>query len=33
LVREVVKIHGGDIKVNSIENEGTTFTINLPIMK
>lgn len=27
----IVKAHGGEIKVNSSENEGTEFTIQLPI--
>jgi two-component system, OmpR family, sensor histidine kinase VicK len=29
IVRQIVTKHGGDIKVNSIEKQGTTFTINL----
>jgi len=28
---DIVKAHGGDIKVNTKENEGTEFTIQLPI--
>ena len=28
---EIVKAHGGEIKVESREAEGTTFTITLPI--
>ncbi len=27
---DIVKAHGGEIKVNTIENEGTEFTISLP---
>ncbi|MBS1752936.1 MAG: ATP-binding protein [Ferruginibacter sp.] len=27
---DIIKAHGGDIKVNSKENEGTTFIVNLP---
>ncbi|HCZ12762.1 MAG TPA: hypothetical protein DHV16_11075 [Nitrospiraceae bacterium] len=26
----IVKAHGGDMKVKSMEGEGTTFTIELP---
>ncbi|BCR35759.1 sensor histidine kinase [Mariniplasma anaerobium] len=33
LVKEVIKIHGGDIQVNSIESQGTTFKIYLPLDK
>jgi len=29
IVRQIVTKHGGDIKVNSVEKQGTTFTINL----
>ena len=29
IVRQIVAKHGGDITVNSIEKEGTTFTINM----
>jgi signal transduction histidine kinase len=28
---DIVKAHGGEIKVNTKENEGTVFTIQLPI--
>lgn len=28
---DIIKSHGGDIKVNTKENEGTSFTISLPI--
>ncbi len=31
IVKEIVTMHGGDIQVNSKPNEGTIFTINLPI--
>ena len=31
LVREVVRIHGGDISVSSVEKVGTTFMVTLPI--
>ena len=27
---DIVKAHGGEIKVKTNENEGTTFTIQLP---
>ena len=27
----IVKAHGGEIKVETKENEGTTFTIQLPL--
>jgi signal transduction histidine kinase len=30
LVKEVIKIHGGDIEVDSKQHEGTTFKISLP---
>ncbi len=30
---DIVKTNGGEIKFNSIENEGTTFTIILPTLK
>jgi two-component system, NtrC family, sensor kinase len=30
---DIVKAHGGEIKVNTKENEGTVFTIQLPILK
>jgi signal transduction histidine kinase len=29
--KKIVDAHGGSIEVNSAENVGTTFTINLPI--
>jgi signal transduction histidine kinase len=27
---DIVKAHGGDLKVDTVENEGTTFTIIIP---
>ncbi|RKH43947.1 hybrid sensor histidine kinase/response regulator [Corallococcus llansteffanensis] len=30
LVRELVALHGGDVRVESREGEGTTFTVHLP---
>ena len=30
LAYEIVKAHGGEIKVNTTENEGTEFIIQLP---
>ena len=30
-VYDIVKAHGGEIKVDTKENEGTTFIIQLPI--
>jgi signal transduction histidine kinase len=30
LVRELVKLHGGTVRVDSTEGEGTTFTVELP---
>ena len=27
---DIIKAHGGEIKVNTKENEGTEFTISLP---
>ncbi|MEL7087281.1 MAG: ATP-binding protein [Planctomycetota bacterium] len=31
LAREVIRLHGGDITVDSILNEGSTFTLRLPV--
>ena len=31
LVHELVKLHGGDVRVESRENEGTTFTVAIPL--
>lgn len=31
MVKGIIKIHNGSIKINSIENNGTTITIQLPI--
>jgi signal transduction histidine kinase/ligand-binding sensor domain-containing protein len=31
LVKELVQLHGGEIKVTSVPNEGSTFTVLLPI--
>ena len=33
LTRELVYLHGGNIECDSIEGEGTTFTVTLPIAK
>lgn len=33
LVKLLVEIHGGNIKVESVENEFTSFTLNLPMIK
>ena len=33
IVRETVNMHKGDIRVESVENEGTTFTIRLPLLE
>ena len=30
LAREVIRLHGGDIKLESQLNKGTTFTLTLP---
>ena len=27
---DIIKAHGGEIKVNTAENEGSTFIINIP---
>ena len=32
-VKRVVDLHDGDIKVDSEQGKGTTFTIKLPIIK
>ncbi len=29
---DIVKAHGGEIKVNTVENKGTEFIIQLPII-
>jgi PAS domain S-box-containing protein len=31
LVQELVKLHGGTISVDSVEGEGTTFTVSIPL--
>jgi len=31
LAYDIVKAHGGDLEVKTAENEGTTFTIRLPL--
>jgi signal transduction histidine kinase len=31
-IYDIVKAHGGEIKVNTKENEGTQFTIPIPIL-
>lgn len=31
LVQELVRLHGGDIRVSSADGQGTTFTVTLPI--
>ena len=31
IVAAIVKLHGGLIHVNSMENEGTTFVVELPV--
>ncbi|GBG12866.1 two-component system, sensor histidine kinase FlrB [Novimethylophilus kurashikiensis] len=33
IVREVVQIHGGEIAVKSVENEGSEFCLSFPIVK
>lgn len=33
IVKEIVEQHGGEITVESQENSGTTFTVNLPIFR
>lgn len=33
LVNELVHLHGGEINVNSIEGEGSTFTVKIPVGK
>lgn len=33
LVHELVTLHGGEITVNSVEGEGSTFTVTIPIGK
>lgn len=30
LAYDIVKVHGGELKMESMENKGTTFTIQLP---
>ena len=31
LAREVVRLHGGDIEVNSQPDKGSTFSVSLPV--
>lgn len=31
IAREVIRLHGGDIGVKSKLDQGTTFTVNLPL--
>ncbi len=31
LAYDIVKAHGGELKVSSVENEGTTFHLSLPV--
>ncbi|MBQ6716250.1 MAG: two-component sensor histidine kinase, partial [Clostridia bacterium] len=31
IVKQIVLLHSGDITVSSVENEGTTFTVELPV--
>jgi len=31
IAREIVKAHGGDIRIDSVVNQGTTVTFSLPL--
>jgi signal transduction histidine kinase len=31
VVKEIVSRHGGDVRVSSVEHQGTTFTVRLPL--
>jgi len=31
ITRDIVERHGGEINVDSVEGEGTTFTVKLPL--
>jgi signal transduction histidine kinase len=33
VVREIMTLHGGDVAVESVEGEGSTFTISLPVVE
>ena len=33
VVKEIVELHGGKITVSTVEDEGTTFTISLPLLE
>ncbi|MFY0628516.1 MAG: response regulator [Reichenbachiella sp.] len=33
ITKEFVELHGGEIRVESVENQGTTFTLDLPLTK
>ena len=33
LVRHIIQAHGGEIRVESVPNAGSTFTIILPVMR
>jgi signal transduction histidine kinase len=32
IVRRCVELHGGEIQFQSVEGEGTTFTVRLPLL-
>jgi signal transduction histidine kinase len=32
VVKEIVALHGGEVEVNSVEGQGSTFLVRLPLL-